>query len=194
VGLLQRKYAEEKARAAALARTKLTLESKQRALQTEIERLEKESASVLTENKAISEELKRKAQACQASLEKLSQQCAKLKVEHDTLEGKYAQKVKDCDGKVSQLSAEKTTLESEIKRQGQRLERCQTHNARLCVIADELVEKYKNKGITSSILQKEPFTQLEKVEIEEIVQEYKEKIEEQKLEVRGMNHSLSEGR
>ncbi len=63
-------------------------------------------------------------------------------------------------------------------------DQCAEHNARLYMIADELIHKYENKGVVSSLLEKEPFTQIKKVELEKLVQDYKDKIDQQKLKTK----------
>jgi hypothetical protein len=49
-------------------------------------------------------------------------------------------------------------------------------------IANELVDKYKDKGVFGSVLAKEPLTGVKKVELEHLVQEYGDKIEEHGIE------------
>lgn len=181
VSLLQRKYAEEKARASGLVRTKHALEGKTRKLQTEVERLEQEKATALSEHQALLATLKKKSGSLEARIARLSEEHLKLKAERDTLEHKYKNTVKELDGKLAQLAAEKQALESEAKRQAQLIKRCQSHNARLCIIANELVQQYEGKGVMSSILHKEPLTQLKKVALEQFVQEYQERIDAEKL-------------
>ncbi|MEW5802451.1 MAG: hypothetical protein AB1847_10170 [bacterium] len=75
----------------------------------------------------------------------------------------------------------KKTLESEVEKVRQKLGQCEAHNARLCAIADELINKYQTKGLVNTLLQKEPFTQIRRVEVDELMQEYHDKIEQQKL-------------
>jgi hypothetical protein len=61
------------------------------------------------------------------------------------------------------------------------LSSCEESNASLCIIGEELVKAYKNKGITTAILEKEPLTQIKKVELEQLAQKYKENIEQLKI-------------
>jgi hypothetical protein len=49
------------------------------------------------------------------------------------------------------------------------------------MIAGDLVKKYKNKGIGAAILEKEPLTQIRKVELEQFVRDYGEEIERLKV-------------
>ena len=43
------------------------------------------------------------------------------------------------------------------------------------------MKAYKNKGVKDAILEKEPLTQIKKVELEQLAQKYKEEIEQQKI-------------
>jgi hypothetical protein len=43
------------------------------------------------------------------------------------------------------------------------------------------VKAYKNKGIGAAILEKEPLTQIKKVELEQLTQKYKEEIEKLRI-------------
>jgi hypothetical protein len=45
-----------------------------------------------------------------------------------------------------------------------------------------LLVKYKNKGVVSALAAKEPLTQVKKVELEEYVQEYSDKVDKLKFE------------
>ena len=96
------------------------------------------------------------------------------------LDRKYDRVVMGFDQDLKRLVVEKKTLRSEVRKERQKLHRCETGNARVCLIANELIEKYRDKGLGSVLMQKEPLTRLKKVELERFIQEYKEKIEEQR--------------
>jgi chromosome segregation ATPase len=182
--VLQKKYGEEKSRTAGLARTKLTLEGKLRVAQGEIETLQKENELVLSEKKALSKKMKKIEKgsiSLQAEIEEVTEKYAKLKTECYETKRKLGQRIKDCEEEKNRLTAKKQTLQSQLDWTNRSLARCESNNAKLCVIANELAEKYEDKGVVGSVFQKEPFLQFKKVEIEKFVQEYKEKIDEEQL-------------
>jgi chromosome segregation ATPase len=181
VALLQRKYAEEKARTNQLMRTKATLEGENRAVHGEIEKL-KEENKILAEKE---ERLEQKMQQCETKIAALSEKYSKVKTEYTALKRKHAETVTEYDRKVRDLIAEKEALNSELKLTGQMLGRCENHNASLCEIANELVDQYEDKGVLGAIFQKEPLLQFKKVEIEKMAQEYRDKIDKKKLEKNG---------
>ncbi len=104
---------------------------------------------------------------------------AKAKVQRELKETEH--KCRDMGQELKQVSGEKQALHVELKKKNQELEQCTSHNAELCLIAEELVEKYKGKGLGSVILQKEPLTQINKVKLEQLTQKYWEQIKQRKL-------------
>ena len=185
VALLQRKYAEKRVLAEQQVREKFALAGRKRVVEAEVERLLKENRFMLEENKtlnALKDKLKDETVSLKTNIEELSGSYSKVMTELADLERKYDRVVMGFDQDLKRLAAEKKTLRSEVRRERQKFHRCESNNARLCLIANELIQKYRNKGLVSALMQKEPFTQLEKVEMEKFMLQYKEKIEEQKLE------------
>lgn len=167
-----------------MTRAKLGLEGELRAVQGEVETLQKEKEALAKEGDTLSkkvEEMEKEIVALRIEAEDLLKRYGNLQEACSKTECDLTEQVKKCQGHTEQLTAEKQALELELDRTTRNLERCETHNAKLCIIANELVEAYENKGVVGSILQKEPFIQLKKVEIEKFVQAYQEKINEQQL-------------
>lgn len=178
VSLLKVKYSEKKALADQLMRTKYDLEGERRLLQNEIEELQKEK-------KTVKEKIENKTRSLETRIKELSEKCFSLQAKCEDIDRKYSQarqNIKNREEEIKQITAEKKTLQSELKRTNRSLDQCGSKNARLCIIADELIEKYQNKGVMGSILQKESLTGIKKVELEKFIQEYRDKIEEQRLE------------
>ena len=74
-------------------------------------------------------------------------------------------------------------FEAELAHQTRQGEMCQVKNARLYQINAELMDKYQSKGVFGALLQAEPFTQLKRVEVENLLQEYRDKLDAQRVEV-----------
>ena len=55
-------------------------------------------------------------------------------------------------------------------------ESCVQKNAELVQISDELLQHYENKGVWESFRDQEPFTQLHRVKLEKLAQEYHDKV------------------
>ena len=82
---------------------------------------------------------------------------------------------------LKKIKTDKDTLQAQLKKSTKELSSCMVNNANLCVIGSELVQAYKNKGITTAILEKEPITQIKKVELEQLTEKYKDEIEQLKI-------------
>jgi DNA repair exonuclease SbcCD ATPase subunit len=74
-------------------------------------------------------------------------------------------------------------FEAELAHQTRQGEMCQVKNAQLYQINAELMDKYQSKGVFGALLQAEPFTQLKSVEMENLLQEYRDKLDAQRVEV-----------
>jgi hypothetical protein len=88
---------------------------------------------------------------------------------------------KELDLGLKKITGEKQALQSELKKMTQELGHCASNNAELCIIAEELLTKYRNKGVGAAILEREPIVQVKKVELEQLTQKYQEEIEQQKI-------------
>ena len=76
------------------------------------------------------------------------------------------------------VETEKNQLQETIGEQAQLIVSCEDKNARMVLINRELLAHYEKKGPLDAMLQREPLTQLKRVEIENIAQEYQEKIDQ----------------
>lgn len=73
-------------------------------------------------------------------------------------------------------------LEAELARQTRQGEMCEVKNGQLYQINADLMHKYQSKGVFGALLQAEPFTQLKSVEVENLLQEYRDKLDAQRVE------------
>jgi chromosome segregation ATPase len=88
---------------------------------------------------------------------------------------------KELDRELKKTEGEKQTLQTDLKRTTRALGTCSSNNAELALIAEELVKRYKDKGFGSVLLEKEPLTQVRKVELEQLTSQYREEIEQKKI-------------
>lgn len=139
----------------------------------------------------------------------LEQQNATLKQELDTLKNqseKQLQKQKLGNKKLGKANQQKddhiqklrdklretliSLRESENERMlanrsgmavNSQLQLCVANNHKLVALNADIVEQYETKGVWDALLQAEPFTKIEQVEIENIMQEYRFKNEDLEL-------------
>jgi hypothetical protein len=81
---------------------------------------------------------------------------------------------------LKKTAGEKQALQADLKRTTRELGTCSSNNADLALIAEELVKRYKNKGFGAVLLEKEPLTQVRKVELEQLTNQYLEDIAQKK--------------
>ena len=78
---------------------------------------------------------------------------------------------------LRQTEADKTQLQTTVVDQAQLIESCEANNVKMLQINRELLVDYEKKGFMDAMLQREPLTQLKRVEIENIVQDYQDRID-----------------
>ncbi len=181
IAFLEKRMEEEKGLAAASVEqgsqdelnnvTKLADDNK--ALSERVRKLSGQIQALETKAKA-SEEL-----AARSGKELLTMERGKKDLEQELQ--KTAEAKQSLEADLKKNKAEKQALAAEFRKTSQSLGRCESHNAALCLIAEELVDKYRKKGVGTILMQKEPLTQIGKVELEHLVQKYREEIEQQKI-------------
>ena len=86
---------------------------------------------------------------------------------------------------------ESKRFEAEAARQTSQVEMCEVKNARLYQINVELMDKHQSKGLFGALLQAEPFTQLKSVEMENLLQEYRDKADAERISTSGKSREIS---
>jgi chromosome segregation ATPase len=190
--LLQKRYAEQKALETNLLRGKSLAEGQKRSVQMEMQRLEEEKKVVLEEKARLAEQgkaLQMKLTQVELSLKDAREGASRFRAEMDKAEKTHLKALEDQRKQLAQAQGEKQRMESEFKtalrEKEQALGRCISHNQKLSATARELLTRYENKGVLGSVFQNEPFTQIRKVEMENLIEEYRSKIEEGTLEKKG---------
>jgi uncharacterized coiled-coil DUF342 family protein len=174
IALLQKKASDER-------EARSGSEGRNRSLQTEIDKLRKENGEQADAVKKLEAEV----QSSEAKLKGTTEEAAQMKAARDAVSAQLAQVLqaaRDIEAQAKLLASGKQTLETSLAKVNQDLDTCRNHNARLCLIADELVKKQQSRSTMGSLLQNEPLTQIGKVELEKFTQEYKEKIEQERLQ------------
>ncbi|WDP92937.1 MAG: hypothetical protein HUN04_25710 [Desulfobacter sp.] len=176
----QKKYTQEKAKLGTCLRMKMAEESKRIKFQKLAEAMVVENQALAARKEAAENKYKNAAAVYAQKLEALNAYKEKLTKRYDTLVEKYkalALADREKTGEIRMLEGDKKGLESEMAALEKRLERNRKHNERLCVITEELTEKYREKTKNSA----DPFTKLGMIEIEHMLQEYIKRIDKEKL-------------
>lgn len=174
--LLQKRYTEERD-------LRVSLEGQKRSHQGELERLRKEHAAMNEEGTNLTQQL--------AALETRNKELGKSLSQFDAAWRTWQEKtqqmmgaVRERDEAIKQLSADRQRLEGELKVARAEAAQRGANNARLCLIAEDLLEAYRNKGVFRTLLENEPLTQIKKVELEHLVQNYRELIDKETVRSR----------
>lgn len=185
IAFIQKKVLEEKSEAVASVEQKCQRDlDKLDKLQNEKKTLEAQ----LVKSTEQAHRLEMKVKESDEANAKAKEVFARTKKETDETAARTAKKLqetertnKDLDREVKKITGEKQTLQAELKKKAQDLGRCASNNAELCSIAEDLLNKYKHKGLGAVLMEKEPITQIKKVELEKLSQQYREEIEQQKI-------------
>ncbi len=128
------------------------------------------------------EELKDQVRKLEAKLRQTEEAFTRTQRELQEERQNYAQAYRDLESQQKKLTAEKQVLQAELEKTKRNLGQCEVNNAKLCILAEEVIQAYWNKGIGATLMQKEPLTQIRKVELEQLTQAYREEVE--KLRIR----------
>ncbi|HVN94934.1 MAG TPA: hypothetical protein VMT62_00745 [Syntrophorhabdaceae bacterium] len=173
----QKKYQQE------MTLKDATEDEKQQA-QAQLETLTKDKARLELGNK----DLKAKVEALALQIDASDKKRLTLQTSLDAEKKQAAERMAKAEAErdASEKRQKQTfqTLqerERDLKQKSQKYDQCADNNARLYVISAELLNRYANKGVVTTLFEKEPFTKIKRVALEELVQDYKDRIDEQKL-------------
>lgn len=180
--------AQEARRAGGDASTRLQqqvqqLASERTALQTENARLKEQVAKLEKDSKAFGTEKESLTRRAGAAESKVSQAEAGKKTTSARLEATEARlneivaKYKELAEQLRVVEAERNVLARQAAADSQGLKLCAQKNVQLAGIANEALDRYEKKGCFGALAQAEPFTGLKRVEVENTVEEYREKVD-----------------
>ena len=159
---------------------KTALEQVKAELATELDALKKKSgdwaasATRANRGKAV---LEKEAEVLRQDKTKLSEEITTLKKE--LTDSQLA--VRDTRQNLQQEASLKQRLEQNLSARGQELEMCQTKNKILYQYHVELINRAQQRGSLDVLLEKEPVLGFKRVQIENLLEEYRDKLDEQKI-------------
>lgn len=175
---LQTKYKEKKAVEAALLRQKMALEGRNREIQNDLDTLEAKYQSEIRELKSQLDQAETKTKKKSMLL---SKKITELEQKNDNLLARLKEEIrqkKQWEVKNSELTEEKDSISAELVQTKRTLDRCSEKNVRFSEITVDLVKRYEAHSTAQSV---DPITQIKKVEIEHLVQDYIDKIDQSKF-------------
>ena len=126
----------------------------------------------------------RKAESLGAKASALMKELESVKSEKEVLSVKLADTGKllaDTTVKLKETEADSRRLEMVSASQKETIAVCEGNNAKLYQYGTEVLSQYRHKGCTAALLQAEPVTGLKRVEIENLMEDYRDKFDQQKL-------------
>ena len=163
------------------------LQQSQRKLQQENTQLVQEKATLDGQLKAAQsslDEISSKVQIASTRAAVLSKELRAIKTEKEALAAKLAEteiKLTETKETLNKSVLAGRQLDADLKQKTESLSVCQVKNVKLHGYGVDLLDKYEKKGCGDVLLQADPFTQLKRVEIENLMEDYREKLDEQKL-------------
>jgi len=145
-------------------------------------------------------ELQTQVDALKQQVEQLTHDVAAAKVASDqakrTTEEKYGSAIEQWKQRDAQTSGELTVakqqlkqqieqrnqLEAQLKRQTNNFSVCYENNKKLYDLNTQLLTRYENKGFSDVLAQKDPFTGIKQVEIENLVQDYRYQLDDLRVQ------------
>jgi predicted nucleic acid-binding Zn-ribbon protein len=85
------------------------------------------------------------------------------------------EKVRELAGQIKTYQEQLAQQREVIARQSQAIQGLDEKNLKLYQLNAELVDRYNHKGVWESLMQREPFTQIKDVQIQGLLQEYRDK-------------------
>ena len=162
----------------------------------------KDEKEILAQEKAaLSQEmeaLKKKTGGIEASVARANrariqadEQAESLKREKDALTEKVADvekrlsenehSLRDTRQNLQQETSQKQRLEQTLGARDKELGVCETKNKKLYQYQVELINRAQNRGSLAVLLESEPLTQMKRVEIENLLEEYRDKIDNEQI-------------
>lgn len=159
----------EQEKAAALAETET--------LASEIEKLRMDSATAKRE-RVTRTRLEHENRTIQAQLDAMK---TKLAETEKLLADSQAQQ-RTTAQTLAQIESAKKQTDSQLTGTRQDLQQCQTHNGKLYGIGREMMDKYRDKTCQDALAQAEPFTGLKKVEVENLLEIWRDQLDREKID------------
>jgi chromosome segregation ATPase len=163
------------------------LASERTALQAENDRMKKELAEITKERDA----LKTARASADRRLQTSESEVARAARERETAEGETEKlkermaelvaKFRETANTLRDVESERATFKQSLTEQGTALTSCKAKNEALFKLNDEVLTRLENQGVLSRMASAEPFTKIKRVQLQNLVDEYRYQAEEQRV-------------
>ena len=159
---------------------KVALEQDKAAISKELDMLKKKSGELESSVSRVNHRkaaLEKEVAALGEEKSKLSENIAQL--QQALSESQLA--LRDTRQNLQQETSAKQRLEQNLSTRGKELEVCEVKNKKLYQYHVELINRAQRRGSLGVLLEAEPVLGFKRVEIENLLEEYRDKIDEQKI-------------
>ncbi|MEJ2686360.1 MAG: hypothetical protein P8124_03970 [Gammaproteobacteria bacterium] len=150
-------------------------------LQAKYDKLKAADVKLKTRNDELSKQLQGREQQLATSRHRNNSLIDGMKKERQRLvdlAGRWRATLVD----LHQTQQEKHRLQRQLAHQENAFQQCEGKNIKLYKANVDLLKRYADKGVMAALLQKDPVTGLQQVKVENILQEYREKLKRLRVE------------
>jgi chromosome segregation ATPase len=155
---------------------------------TQLVQQKADAENQLKDSEAKAAEAESRAAASGNRSARLKKEIETIKAEKETLaatsaseQAALAAKLTESERKLVEQRQENQRLDAAFARQKTALSTCSERNATLHKLGNEVLDKYEQKGCLNSVLEAEPFTQLQRAKLENLLEDYRDKFDSNKL-------------
>lgn len=166
----------------------------QRRMQIEMKKIQDEKAAISAELEVIkkkSGDLEAAASRAEHRRAALDKEAAGLRQDKTALTEKVAQleqalseekkSLSETHANLNQETGKRKSLEQMLGTRDKELDSCETKNRTLYRYQVELIKRAQSRGTLNAILESEPITGLGRIEVENLMEEYRDKVEAEKI-------------
>ncbi len=185
---VQRSGGGANAASAQLAQQYQQAESERAALKADNDKLKKQLDDVKKQLDAAQGQLKKvqagtsasasQLAAAQAASQRDSQQLEQSKTKMQDLLGRFRETAVTLRG----VESDRTQAKQDLAKSQSELDRCAERNYQLYQLADELLDRYEHQSALSYMEKAEPFTRIKRTQIENAVDEYRQRAQELQIQ------------
>lgn len=164
-----------------LAAERTTLQAENARLAKELESVKRDLESARAGRAAIEQ----RARSSEAVSARGSAEREALQAEIDTQKDRMQELVTKFRETVTTLrtvEADRTRMQEELTEGKAAATRCVDANAKLVALNDEILDRFDDQGFWSAVARREPFTQLKRVELENLAADYRYLASEQRVQ------------
>ena len=185
---MQQQLSKAQSDVAAAQREKGELEQKVKATEAELAKLSgqigklRKDAAALSRAEKDNAELRGRLGATEDRLKETAQQ---LQKQTSALERQLQETQSEAQKSAAEAQRRQGELQAALEKEGDRSRVCEAKNAKLYSVTMDLVAKYKQtRGAWEKFLMSEPFTGLKSVEVENLLEDMRERAAEAKVEAK----------